>query len=217
MPDQVSGQAAGVLPEPAPAGGLPGSVTGIGYQGQDMPGFLAAVSAAGIEIMYDVRLNPVSRKKGFSKNAIARALAGIGVAYRHEPALGNPKSNRAGFSGSGEERAEARRRYTELLSAPAAQEALTRIAETASGARAGLLCYEKEEQHCHRDVILNRLARPSGPGIPVESRGPAAGQEAPESRPAAAGSGQQARALRQGETRERSGRAAARERPVSRD
>jgi uncharacterized protein (DUF488 family) len=130
----------------------------MGYEGQDLPSFLAAVTVAGIEVLIDIRLNPMSRKRGFSKRALTESLAGIGVVYRHEPALGNPKTNRAGFTGPADEWSAARATYQPLLSAPAAQDALARIAETALTSRTAVLCFEADQQHCHRDVVLTQLS-----------------------------------------------------------
>jgi hypothetical protein len=134
-------------------------VIGLGYQGRDLAGFLAEVADAGVQVVVDVRLTPMSRKRGFAKRALAEALSSIGVAYRHEPALGNPKVNRPGFAGSARELAAARRRYAALLAAPAAQEALARIAATAEVSRVGLLCFETEQRRCHRDVVLAQLVQ----------------------------------------------------------
>jgi uncharacterized protein (DUF488 family) len=143
-------------------------VLGVGYEGRDLAGFLAEVDAAGVEVVVDVRLTPISRKRGFSKRALASALAGIGVAYRHEPALGNPKANRPGFAGTAREWSAARGRYEALLSALAAQEALARVAEAALTARVAVLCFEADQRRCHRDVVLSRLvelsAVPEGAG-----------------------------------------------------
>jgi uncharacterized protein (DUF488 family) len=135
-----------------------GSILGMGYEGQDLPSFLAAVTAAGIEVLIDIRLNPMSRKRGFSKRALTESLAGIGVVYRHEPALGNPKTNRPGFTGPADEWSAARARYQQLLSAPAAQDALARIAQTTLTSRTAVLCFEADQRHCHRDVVLTQLS-----------------------------------------------------------
>jgi hypothetical protein len=145
----------------AAATGTPSSgfnaVRGIGYEGQDLAGFLAAITSAGIEVVIDIRLNPISRKQGFSKRALTKSLAGIGVAYRHEPALGNPKTNRAGFSGATEEWSAARSRYEQLLLMPPAQDAMARVAQIALTSPTAVLCFEADQRRCHRDVVLSQL------------------------------------------------------------
>ncbi|SEM69999.1 DUF488 domain-containing protein [Nonomuraea pusilla] len=73
------------------------------------------------ELLVDVRLTPISRKRGFSKTALATALAAAGIACRHMRALGNPKWNRAGFSGSPAEPGTARGVYADRLLAAEAR------------------------------------------------------------------------------------------------
>ena len=43
----------------------------IGYEGSAIEDFIATLKLANIEILLDVREIPLSRKKGFSKNALA--------------------------------------------------------------------------------------------------------------------------------------------------
>ena len=63
----------------------------IGYEGRSLDDFIAALRAAGVTLLADVRDAPISRKPGFSKNALANALQEQGIAYRHIRALGCPK------------------------------------------------------------------------------------------------------------------------------
>lgn len=75
---------------------------GVGHEGQTIDSFLSELLAMGVSRLVDVRLTPVSRKRGFSKSALAQALAGAGISYEHRRELGNPKVNRAGFGGTPE-------------------------------------------------------------------------------------------------------------------
>ncbi|WP_448759848.1 DUF488 domain-containing protein [Actinomyces oricola] len=52
----------------------------------------------GASRLVDVRLNPVSRVRGFSKNRLRERLEASGLVYEHRPELGNPKNNRAGYA-----------------------------------------------------------------------------------------------------------------------
>lgn len=128
-------------------------LTGYGYQGHDLSSFLAQLCADGVSLLVDVRLTPISRKRGFSKRALSEALASVGIEYEHARPLGNPKDNRAGFSGSREELEAARRRFSAELADPAAQEWLAMIGEWASQRRVALLCFEADQERCHRDVV----------------------------------------------------------------
>lgn len=141
-------------------------VTGIGYQGHDLSSFLDQVGREEISLIVDVRLNPVSRKRGFSKRMLAAALADVGVGYLHVPALGNPKDNRAGFAGDEAELEGARRRFAALLTGEAAGKALAEVARASAGASAALLCFEADQRRCHRDVIASALNNRADAGKP---------------------------------------------------
>jgi uncharacterized protein (DUF488 family) len=60
----------------------------IGYEGQTVEAFLQRLLAQGVLALIDVRELPLSRKPGFSKNALASALQRHGIEYIHMPALG---------------------------------------------------------------------------------------------------------------------------------
>ncbi len=75
----------------------------VGYEGKTLDPFVCGLRASGTRLLVDVRLNPVSRKSGFSKRALAAALADAGIGYCNAPQLGNPAWNRPGFTGTAEE------------------------------------------------------------------------------------------------------------------
>jgi uncharacterized protein (DUF488 family) len=131
---------------------------GVGYEGQDIEHFINDLASWGIDTLVDVRLNPISRKRGFSKNSLREALEARGINYRHEPALGNPKDNRDGYSEHGTDAgAAARARYTERLSTDDAEQAMDEVAAIASRAHVALMCFEASELHCHRREALKEL------------------------------------------------------------
>jgi uncharacterized protein (DUF488 family) len=108
------------------------------------------------------RLNPVSRKPGLSKTALAAALRSAGIEYRHLRALGNPKWNRSGFGGTDDELVAARQVYVDtVLGNPAAQAALDEVRDQAARARVALLCFEHDEARCHRSAVLSELLQPA--------------------------------------------------------
>ncbi len=128
-----------------------------GYEGRDIDSFVASLLSAQISMVADVRLTPISRKPGFSKTRLTDALGEAGIAYMHLRALGNPKDNRAPFW---EGRiSEGRARFRSLLRSDAAQADLTDLAEHAAQARVAVLCFEKDEERCHRHVVLETLRK----------------------------------------------------------
>ncbi|WP_218061767.1 DUF488 domain-containing protein [Planobispora rosea] len=86
-------------------------LTGIGYEGCGLGEFIRRLRRENVELLIDVRLNPISRKRGFSKTALSNALADAGIVYEHMRELGNPKWNRAGFGGESAELRTARDVY----------------------------------------------------------------------------------------------------------
>ena len=84
----------------------------IGYQDRTVDQFIEDLVAARIKVLVDVRLTPLSRKTGLSKNALAARLRDAGIDYVHLPELGNPRENRDAFR-RGDEAAVAR--YREVL------------------------------------------------------------------------------------------------------
>lgn len=138
-------------------------ITGTGYEGLDLDAFLTRLVEQRVDVLVDVRLTPISRKRGFSKTALKDAVTAAGIDYLHLRDLGNPKSNRGGFGGDRQELADARDRYAALLTHESAETALERLVELSRSHRVALMCFEADEGRCHRDVVLQevrqRLAR----------------------------------------------------------
>lgn len=139
-----------------------GSVIGVGYEGTDLDAFVARLRLRSVHRVVDVRLTPLSRKKGFSKNGLREALAAVGISYTHLRALGNPKANRDGFSKiNGEDADVSRSTYVRLLQTAEASAALDQVRAYSETENIALLCFEAEEAHCHRALVLRALAAPS--------------------------------------------------------
>ncbi len=127
-----------------------GRIYSVGYEGLTADALVARLASNGVTTLIDVRLNPVSRKPGFSRRGLAEALAASGISYVHEPDLGNPVDNRDSFrSGDGEEGRERMRARLENGSGPA----LNRLVELAKTERVAVLCVERQRDRCHRQVI----------------------------------------------------------------
>ena len=60
----------------------------IGYQGRTVGDYLGMLSRAQVTVLCDVRRNAISRKRGFSKRALAGACEQIDIRYEHLPDLG---------------------------------------------------------------------------------------------------------------------------------
>ena len=124
----------------------------IGYEQTTMGDFLAALKAAGVEQVIDVRAVPLSRRPGFSKNILAASLAEAGIAYVHLKALGTPKPGRDAAKKG--DRVTLERVYEHQLALPEAQAEAAKMRALAAERPSALLCYERDPGHCHRTLLL---------------------------------------------------------------
>lgn len=133
----------------------------IGYEGTTMEAFLAALKAAGVEQVIDVRALPLSRRPGFSKNSLAATLKEAGIGYVHLKALGTPKLGRDAAKKGDWRTMEAV--YAGQLELPEAQAEAARMRALAAEKKSALLCFERDPHHCHRTMLL----REEGEGAEV--------------------------------------------------
>jgi uncharacterized protein (DUF488 family) len=124
----------------------------IGYEAATMDDFLAALKAAGVERVIDVRALPLSRRPGFSKTSLAATLKEAGIEYVHLKALGTPKPGRDAAKKGDWRTMEAV--YAGQLHLPEAQAEAARMRDLASEKPSALLCFEREPKHCHRTMLL---------------------------------------------------------------
>lgn len=125
------------------------TIVSIGYERRDIEEFVDLLRREAVDVLVDVRLNAISRKRGFSKTALSSALGKAGIEYRHERVLGNPKPNRDPFR-RGEE--AARLRYENYLR-DHGQDVQQELIALAGTARLALLCFERSHASCHRSSI----------------------------------------------------------------
>jgi uncharacterized protein (DUF488 family) len=133
-----------------------------GYEGRSLADFLAALNANGVRLLADVREAPISRKRGFSKSALAEALRDVGIDYLHIRALGCPKPIRDAHREDGDW-ARYTRDYLKHLQQQ--QGAVTQLAGLADAQPTVLLCYEADFERCHRTYVARAVAAQSGARI----------------------------------------------------
>ncbi|HEY8593422.1 MAG TPA: DUF488 domain-containing protein [Sphingomicrobium sp.] len=128
----------------------------IGYEGTTVAEFLAALTAAKVERVIDVRALPLSRRPGFSKSALRGALKEAGIEYAHLKALGTPADGRAAARAG--RHADLERIYAGQLELPEAIAQGAQMIELVKERPSALLCYEREPAHCHRMLLINAVA-----------------------------------------------------------
>jgi uncharacterized protein (DUF488 family) len=132
----------------------------LGYEGVSLEAFIACLKKAGMRQVLDIRELPLSRKRGFSKNALAATLHEVGIGYSHIPALGCPRPIRNRYKADGDWRA-----YVKAFSAYLAgqEEALAEIARIAEMTNACLVCFEADFNRCHRSIVARAATGAEGP------------------------------------------------------
>ena len=126
----------------------------IGYEGTRLEDFLTTLRAANIDLLVDVREIPISRRRGFSKTAIGQALEASGICYRHEKQLGSPKTIRHKLREDGN--------YARFFKAfeqhLAKQRSLLQMLTKELKGNVALMCYEKDHDSCHRNLVAAALS-----------------------------------------------------------
>jgi uncharacterized protein (DUF488 family) len=129
----------------------------IGYEGATQAEVIAALTAAGVERLIDVRAVPLSRRPGFSKNILAAGLREAGIDYVNLKALGTPPEGREAARKGKLDVLE--RVYSAQLETPEAGLAAAQMIELATEKPSALLCFEREPSGCHR-TLLHRAIMP---------------------------------------------------------
>jgi len=129
----------------------------IGYMGFTPDIFIHTLNASGVMCLIDTRELAISRKRGFSKNALRENLESSGIKYRHFSALGSPKLHRHAVRRSGDY-ATFFSQVREHLSTEPALLQLDQVAEIAVATPTCLMCCCEDWQFCHRRCIVEAFA-----------------------------------------------------------
>ena len=129
-------------------------VATLGYEGLSMERFAEALRQHGIQTVVDVRDLPLSRKVGFSKTPLERALRELGIRYIHAKALGCPKPIRDAYrrDPNWARYAVAFETYLETRS-----HEMLDLAQAARQRRCCLVCFEADANRCHRSLVAEHL------------------------------------------------------------
>jgi uncharacterized protein (DUF488 family) len=127
----------------------------IGYQNLKFDDFIHILHERGVRMVIDVRNNPFSFKKGFSKKWLSTHLPEYNIDYINIPELGIPSRDRKELTGS-----SLWNKYRELLIMNAVQ--LQKAADIIQKQIAVLMCFEAHPAECHRSRLAEKLSEMTG-------------------------------------------------------
>ena len=136
----------------------------IGYEKATPAAVMAELKRARVKLLVDTRAVAASRKPGFSKKQLAAGLDQEGIAYLHLQKLGTPDEGRqAAHTGKMD---VMWRIYAKHLKTPGAIEAMDELVSIVkSGEAVCLLCYERDQNFCHRSRIAEIVHERTGTGV----------------------------------------------------
>ena len=139
----------------------------VGYEGQQIDGFLNTLLRHGMDRVLDVRHNPVARRYGFHKKTLTRLLSNLDIEYVHIPELGIRSENRRGLT-SQSDYEDLFDEY-EVTTLVEQGDALAMVADLQAEKASALLCMEADPVLCHRARVATAVAEMSG--LPVHHLG----------------------------------------------
>lgn len=135
----------------------------LGYSGYTPASFLQVLQAHQIQLVIDVRQNPISRKPGFSRRNLELLLATPGIQYLHHPELGVPRNLRDRLRNKELKRGEYLKAFQQHLAT--ALPALDSLRQLAVEKRCCLICLEHDFAECHRSQVAEAVVQ--RPGKPL--------------------------------------------------
>ena len=132
----------------------------VGYEGRSIDALIDLLLRNQISAITDVRRNAYSRKYGYSKRALQRICARVGIQYVHAPLLGIPSALRRNLKSRADYARLFRHYETEILSDKAQE--IGRVGQLIFARPTVLMCYEADSSSCHREHLAERLAQDTG-------------------------------------------------------
>ena len=128
----------------------------IGYEGKTPQLLLEILKQRNVSVLVDIRQNPWSRIRGFSKGALLELLRQNEIEYTHEGALGTPQLIREDYRRTGNVKS-ALSIYNQHLKKHL--DRLKGLKNVADGRLLCFLCMESDWSICHRSVVAREFER----------------------------------------------------------
>jgi uncharacterized protein (DUF488 family) len=128
----------------------------IGYEGKTIFNFISILKDAGAKQLIDVRENPFSFKKGFSKTPLMENLIRVGIKYQHIKELGTERQSRKEYKQTGNLSKLCKTFAKRLENNREKYETLLALANKNESA---IMCFEENYRMCHRQVLERNLEK----------------------------------------------------------
>ena len=138
-----------------------------GYQQKSVDGFFDDLLRAGMQVVIDVRANPVSRKYGFARSSMGGIAEKLGMQYRHLPRLGIPSEKRVGLGSELSYDCLLDMYEHEIL--PRRKVDVQDLSRMMKAKPSVLVCAEQDVRSCHRSRLATAVSRVNG--LPVNHLG----------------------------------------------
>ncbi len=131
----------------------------IGHSTRTLEELIAALQAHGIEVLFDIRAYPASRRMPwFGRESLQQELPKAGIEYIWKQELGGRRGKQMAQSPNTGLRNDAFRNYADYMLTPEFQGAADDVVAAASGKRAAIMCAERMFFQCHRMLVSDYLA-----------------------------------------------------------
>lgn len=138
----------------------------IGYEGQTFENYLNRLIKNNVQVLCDVRKNPLSRKYGFSKRTLSETLEKLDIEYIHFPELGIISDRRQQLNSQ----ADYNRLFREYEATTLKEngEAVNQLMDIIGGKqRIAITCFEAEHCMCHRGQVAKAVGKHPDCDFPI--------------------------------------------------
>ena len=132
----------------------------IGYEGKSIDAFMNDLLKEDIRVLIDVRANALSRKYGFSKRQLASICQKPEIEYLHERSLGIASKERRHL-GSRQSYRILFERYGKRINTDD-HDSVRSVSEVMERTPSAMMCFEKDNQSCHRTSLANAVSSING-------------------------------------------------------
>ncbi len=130
----------------------------IGYEGKSLEEYLNHLIKNNINVLCDVRKNPISMKYGFAKTTLRNACETLNIKYIHIPKLGIESTKRMNLK-TQQDYDSLFREYEDNILPKLTEEIYAIVDLLKKHRRIALTCFELSPDQCHRTRVSNAVIK----------------------------------------------------------